>query len=416
MSKFLISEVPTLKKFEDRSHEETERQERCAQSRSWNIAKNVYKLKENDKTTFYSLAEEWRKFLVDSGASLHMVSKKDLNYAEFEDRYTSHVIFLMHFTRVNDVHITLLGSSVCMCGSFHLHVIHDERLSVCLFFVVSSFWLSPCVSPSPCSSLPTSTCTLTWTRSSMWTTPRQLFPVPPSTEESCPLAGYTPPTELETMRTSRSPTTVMTANSEVRTREEATVYVKQLDLFVTFMLLEETPEVLSLRKFCEDHGYTYYWTSCQKPHLTQKGKRIDCNISNYVPFVVPGLSTSSFTTPTPTSPTPSSQDSVFDISRHTENPVPKRSGSTSEELQGNPLHGPTETENTNQNEGHEEVQTDLLRDLPDWPQELRENVVDESSPFRNTVKPCAWGSRHFQFFSWNTNGAASKSGTGFVWA
>ena len=100
----------------------------------------------------------------------------------------------------------------------------------------------------------------------------------------------------------------------------------------------------------------------------KKRKRIDCNISNYVPFVVPGLSTSSFTTPTPTSPTSSSQDSVFDISRYTENPVPKRSGSTSEELQGNPLHGPTETENTYQNEGHEEVQSDLLRDLPDWPQ------------------------------------------------
>ena len=35
--------------------------------------------------------------------------------------------------------------------------------------------------------------------------------------------------ELETMRTSRSPTTVMTANCEVQTREEATVYVEQLD-------------------------------------------------------------------------------------------------------------------------------------------------------------------------------------------
>ena len=52
--------------------------------------------------------------------------------------------------------------------------------------------------------------------------------------------------ELETMRTSRSPTTVMTANGEVQTREEATVYVEQLDLFVTVMLLEETPAVLSL--------------------------------------------------------------------------------------------------------------------------------------------------------------------------
>ena len=49
--------------------------------------------------------------------------------------------------------------------------------------------------------------------------------------------------ELETMRTSRSPTRVMTANGEVQTREEATVYVKELDLFVTVMFLEETPAV-----------------------------------------------------------------------------------------------------------------------------------------------------------------------------
>ena len=39
--------------------------------------------------------------------------------------------------------------------------------------------------------------------------------------------------ELETMRTWRSPTTVMTANGEVQTREEATVCVNELDLFVT---------------------------------------------------------------------------------------------------------------------------------------------------------------------------------------
>ena len=41
---------------------------------------------------------------------------------------------------------------------------------------------------------------------------------------------------LETMRTSRSPTTVTTVNGEVQTREEATVFVKELDLFVTVML------------------------------------------------------------------------------------------------------------------------------------------------------------------------------------
>ena len=43
-------------------------------------------------------------------------------------------------------------------------------------------------------------------------------------------------------------------------------------------------------------------------------------------------------TPSPTSPSSSSQDSVFDVNRYTENPVPERSGSTSEELLGDPLH------------------------------------------------------------------------------
>ena len=136
---------PYAMKFEDRSHEETERQQRCARSKAWNLAKNIYKLIEKYKAAFYFPAEEWvlpaastkepeeREFVVDSGASMHMVSKKDLNSAE-----------------------------------------------------------------------------------------------------------------LETMRTSRSPTKVMTANGEVQTREEATVYANQLDFFVKVMFLEETPAVLSL--------------------------------------------------------------------------------------------------------------------------------------------------------------------------
>ena len=74
--------------------------------------------------------------------------------------------------------------------------------------------------------------------------------------------------ELETVKVSQNPTTVVTANGEVQTKEEATVYVKELDLFVTLMLLEETPAVLSRRKLCEDHAKTYHWTSGQKttPH------------------------------------------------------------------------------------------------------------------------------------------------------
>ena len=265
---------PYAMKFEDWSQEETEIQQRCARGKAGNLVKNIYKLKEKDKATFFSPTNEWclpapsiiepqeTELVVDSRASMHMVSKKDLNSAE-----------------------------------------------------------------------------------------------------------------LETMRTSRSPTTVITANGEVQTREEATVFVKELDFFVTVMLLEETPAVLPLGKLCEDHGYTYHWTSSQKPHLTKNGKRIDCNISNDVPFEVPGLSTSSSTSSSPTS-TSSSQDSVMGKA----NPATERSGSMSAELRGNLMHKPTETENKNKNEGREELRGGILHDLTDWLQGFRENLVDESVP------------------------------------
>ena len=38
--------------------EETERQERCAQRKAWDLAKNIYTLKANDKATFFSPTEE----------------------------------------------------------------------------------------------------------------------------------------------------------------------------------------------------------------------------------------------------------------------------------------------------------------------------------------------------------------------
>ena len=198
--KFLVSEVPTLGNLRTGPSNDV------PVARLGTLPENKYKLKEKDKAAFYFPGEEWvlpvastkkseeREFVVFSGASMHMASKKDLDSAE-----------------------------------------------------------------------------------------------------------------LETMRTSRSPTTVMTANGEVQTREEATVHVKQLDLFVRVMLLEETPAVLSLGKLCEDYGYTYHWISGQKPHLVRNGKRIDCNISNYAPCVVPGLSASSSST------TPSTYFSIIFI-------------------------------------------------------------------------------------------------------
>ena len=198
---------PNAPKFEDRSQEETERQERYAREAAWRLAKNVLKLKEKNKAAFFSPSEnrclsasnlkpEERELVVDSGALMHMISKKDLNSAE-----------------------------------------------------------------------------------------------------------------METVTTSRSPTTVTTANGEVQTHEEATVYVKELEKFLTMKVLEDTPAVSSLGKLCDEHGYSYEWINGQKPHLIKHGIRIPCNTENFVPIVVPGLSTSSSSSfPSSTSMTPSRQE------------------------------------------------------------------------------------------------------------
>ena len=115
--------------------------------------------------------------------------------------------------------------------------------------------------------------------------------------------------DLETVTTSRSPTTVITANGEVQTHEEARVYVKELEKFLTMKVLEDTPAVLSLGKLCDEHGNSCEWINGQKPHLIENDIRIQCNTENFVPIVVPGLSTSSSSRfPSSTPMTPSRQE------------------------------------------------------------------------------------------------------------
>ena len=52
--------------------------------------------------------------------------------------------------------------------------------------------------------------------------------------------------EMDILRRPRTPQTVVTANGEVQTNEEAQIYVHDLDFFVTVQLLDGTPAVLSL--------------------------------------------------------------------------------------------------------------------------------------------------------------------------
>ena len=62
--------------------------------------------------------------------------------------------------------------------------------------------------------------------------------------------------ELDTLRRSRSPTVVLTANGKVQTHEEAQVFVYDMNQFVTVQLLEEHPALPSSSKLCKDHGYS----------------------------------------------------------------------------------------------------------------------------------------------------------------
>ena len=192
--------------FEDRSQEETEWQELGAREAAWKLAKSVLELKEHQRAAFFSPSEnrclpastltpEKREFVVDSGASMHMISKKDLSNAE-----------------------------------------------------------------------------------------------------------------MDTLTKSCSPTTVITANGEVQTHEEAIVYVKELDIFLAMKVHENTPAVLSLGMLCDENGYSYEWINGQKPHLIKDGIRIICNTENFVPPVVPGLSSSSSASSS-TLRTPMKQDS-----------------------------------------------------------------------------------------------------------
>ena len=73
---------PNAPKFEDRSQEETEWQEQGPREAAWKLAKNVFKLKEHERATFFSPSEnrclpastfkfEEREFVVDRSVNAH---------------------------------------------------------------------------------------------------------------------------------------------------------------------------------------------------------------------------------------------------------------------------------------------------------------------------------------------------------
>ena len=161
-------------------------------------------------------------------------------------------------------------------------------------------------------------------------------------------------------------------NGEVLTKEEGTVYVRELELCFSkihrqFFHSENSAKIT---------GIITIGPVVKNNILSKMAGKIHRNTTNYVPFVVPGLSTSSSTSSSPTSPTSSSQDTV----NATEYPASTRSESTSEEVQGNLSRGPAEAKNSHKNVDNVDVQGNLSHDLPEWLQEFRHGLVEENVP------------------------------------
>ena len=97
----------------------------------------------------------------------------------------------------------------------------------------------------------------------------------------------------------------------IDTTEEALVYVKVLDMFVTVQRFTDTPAELSLGKLFEERGNPSKWKG-QTPNLIQNGNSVPCECDNFVPIVVPGRSSEAHLTNSAEDPAESTKELIPD--------------------------------------------------------------------------------------------------------
>ena len=144
----------------------------------------------------------------------------------------------------------------------------------------------------------------------------------------------------------------------------------------SLQLLDETPAVLSLGKLCEDHGYSDDWVSGQKPRLTKDVKTITLKMNNFVPLVVPGLSSSTCSSSASTS-RPKDQSNSSGESETSSAPVTTRSDMhacgkpmlTDHDKQATGNRGPAHKEDEMNKE-------DPTQGIPVWLQPFTVNLED----------------------------------------
>ena len=161
-------------------------------------------------------------------------------------------------------------------------------------------------------------------------------------------------------------------------------------------VLENTPTVLSFGKLCDENGYSYEWINGQKPHIIKNGIRIPCFSENFVPILVPGLSSSSSGSSS-TSMTPSRQESHSSSSSSTSSSLPAVSEIQTREREDrtesdiSPVQvsatvddrsGRPDDQKQNKKESKKEQSESLCSEIPEWLQEFRENLVDDEIPLQ----------------------------------
>ena len=167
------------------------------------------------------------------------------------------------------------------------------------------------------------------------------------------------------------------------------MYVKELDIFLTMKVLENTPAVLSLGKLCGENGYSYEWINGQKPHIIKDGIRILCNTENFVPVVVPGLSSSSSGSSSALR-TPMKQESRSSSSSSSSSSSPtvseiqirEREDATDSDTSPVLVSNSVDDGSGQPDETTIERGTPLNSEIPEWLQEFKENLVDDEFPLQ----------------------------------
>ena len=88
--------------------------------------------------------------------------------------------------------------------------------------------------------------------------------------------------DMDTLTKSCSPTIVITANGEVQTHEEATVYVKELEIFLTMKVLQTRQQYCRLESFA------------MKTDIPTNGSMVKNHISLKTGFGYPAIRRTSF--------------------------------------------------------------------------------------------------------------------------